>query len=144
MVLGASNDAGTSVTTLRSATTAEALRVSNVADGGAIRADSTPTAKVPVIASTSSSAQPAIQATGMPARLAARSPPRQRAALSVQGVATFSRSGIATVPANQRSVTVDVPGGLTESSGAIALLQAMGLSLGLRCRIQQQGRWQSF
>jgi hypothetical protein len=44
VVLGASNDAGTSVTTLRSATTAEALRVSNVADGGAIRADSTPTA----------------------------------------------------------------------------------------------------
>jgi hypothetical protein len=32
--------------------------------------------------------------------------------------------------ANQRSVTVDVPGGLTESSGAIALLQGDGALVG--------------
>ena len=131
VVLGASNDAGTSVTTLRSATTAEALRVSNVASGGAIRADSTPTATVPVIASTSSSAQPAIQATGMPVAVGgAVAGAGNGPALSVQGVAAFSRSGIATVPANQRSVTVNVPGGLTESSGAIALLQGDGALVG--------------
>jgi hypothetical protein len=85
MVLGAPNDAGTSATTLSSATTAETLRVSNVANGGA---------------------------------------------LSVEGVAAFSRSGIATVPAGQRVVTVNVPGGLSESSGAIALLQGNGALVG--------------
>jgi hypothetical protein len=131
MVLGAANDAGSSVTTLSSATAEETLRVSNVANGGAIRVDSAPTATVPVIASTSSSAQPAMQATGVPvgvggAVAAAGNGP----ALSVQGVAAFSRSGIATVPAGQRVVTVNVPGGLTASSGAIALQQGSGALVG--------------
>jgi hypothetical protein len=47
-------------------------------------------------------------------------------ALSVQGIAAFSRSGIVTMPAGQRVVTVNVPGGLTASSGAIALQQDGG------------------
>jgi len=127
VVLGASNDAEMSVTALSSATTAEALRVSNVANGGAIRADNAPTSNLPVIASTSSSAQPAIQATGVPvdvggAIAAAGNGP----ALDVQGVAVFSRSGLVTMPAGQRVVTVNVPGGLTASSGAIALQQGNG------------------
>jgi len=87
VVLGGTNDAGTSVTTLTSASTTETLRVVNAADGGAIRAEST----------------------------------GNGAALSVQGVAAFSRSGLFTVPANTDIATFDVPGGLTESSGAVAM-----------------------
>jgi len=122
VVLGARNDAGTSATTLSSATPAETLRVANVANGGAIRADSTATATLPVIASTSSSAQPAIEATGMPVAVGgAVAAAGNGSALSVQGVAAFSRSGFATVPVGQRFVTVNVPGGLTSSSLAFAI-----------------------
>jgi hypothetical protein len=122
VILGAPNDAGASVTALSSATTEETLQVSNVANGGAIRADSTPTATLPVITSTSSSAHPAVEATGMPVEaqggvaVAGNGP-----ALSVQGVAAFSRSGFATVPIGQRFVTVNVPGGLTSSSLGFAI-----------------------
>jgi len=131
VVLGAPNDAGASATTLSSGTTAETLRVANADSGGALRTENTSTGSVPVIASTSSSRQAAIEATGMPVEAggtvaAAGNGP----ALSVQGVAAFSRSGIATVPAGQRVVTVNVPGGLSASSGAIALQQGNGALVG--------------
>ena len=122
VVLGGPNDAGTSVTRVSSASTAETLRIANVADGGAIRADGTPTAAVPVIASTSSSEQPAIEATGMPvAAGGAVAAEGNGPALAVQGIAAFSRNGLFIVPANTDVATFNVPGGLTASSGAVAM-----------------------
>jgi len=50
-----------------------------------------------------------------------RNAPALEPALSVQGVATFRRSGLFIVPLHMEVAIFDVPGGLTASSGAVAM-----------------------
>jgi hypothetical protein len=45
------------------------------------------------------------------------------AALTVQGVASFSRSGVATIAAAATSVVMSVPGGLAATSHVLAMVQ---------------------
>jgi hypothetical protein len=55
-------------------------------------------------------------------------------ALEVQGPATFSRSGLATIEAKKRSVTVSFPG-VTSTSMVLATLQTMAKGIGVAAAV---------
>ncbi len=92
--------------------------------GQAVLAANTAAAALPTIQTSSLSAVPALQATGkvVPAG-GAVSAAGNAAALTVQGVAKFTRSGIAIVSATFNSVVVNVAGGLTATSHVLATMQ---------------------
>lgn len=79
----------------------------------------------PAVKATSGSVQPALQATGkaVPATVATGPVPvaGNAAALSVTGVASFSRSNVVTM--TTASLAVAVPGGLTAQSHVLATMQ---------------------
>jgi len=78
----------------------------------------------PALKSTSGSAQPAVQAIGKVVPVSTAVPVAgNAAALNVAGVASFTRSNVATVPAAATSVVVNVPGGLTATSHVLATMQ---------------------
>jgi hypothetical protein len=100
MIVGSPNDGGAGTTALTSAASGGALSVSSASDGPAVRATGRP---VPA---------------GGPIAAAGNGP-----ALTVDGVASFSRSGRFTFPVGQSTATVDVPGGMTSKSVVFASLQ---------------------
>ncbi len=101
--LGRANDSGQFGTGLKANSSNPALDVANTSVG------------------------PALAATGHPiAEGGAVAAPGNGPALSVQGVAIFTRSGLATVPTGVRSVIINVPGGLSAFSGGFAMTQGPG------------------
>jgi hypothetical protein len=83
-----------------------------------------PTNPNPALRATSASAQPAVKAIGKTVAVSAAVPiAGNAAALAVQGVATFTRSGVASLAAAGASIVVSVPGGLTANSHVLATLQ---------------------
>jgi hypothetical protein len=81
-------------------------------------------ATAPTLKSTSGSAQPAVQAIGKVVPVSTAVPVAgNAAALNVRGVASFTRSNVATVPAGATSVVVNVQGGLTATSHVLATMQ---------------------
>jgi len=93
--------------------------------GEAIAATNNALASAPTIRATSSAAAPAVLATGK--AVAANGTSVQlagnAAALAVQGAASFTRSGIATIGSGVTSATVKVAGGLAASSHVLATMQ---------------------
>ena len=57
-------------------------------------------------------------------------------ALEVQGPATFSRSGIATIPAKKTSVTVSFPG-VTATSMVLATLQTIAKGIAVAAAVPE-------
>ena len=101
-----------------------AAQIASGGRGSAVVATNTANATLPTVKSISASAQPAVQATGKVVPLGgAVAAAGNDAALSVQGVATFTRSNVATVPATAAVVVVNVPGGLGATSHVLATMQ---------------------
>jgi hypothetical protein len=62
------------------------------------------------------------------------------AALAVQGVATFTRTGVANVPAGSSSVQLNVPGGLSAASHVLATMQtATGVDIAVKSATPNAG-----
>ena len=83
-------------------------------------------AAVPAVQATSGSVQPAVKAVGKVVPVSGAVPiAGNAAALTVQGVAAFTRSGVANILAGTTSAIVPVPGGLSINSHALATLQGI-------------------
>jgi hypothetical protein len=102
--------------------------------GGAVNATTAATAAAPVVKAISGSIQPAIKAVGrvVPAG-GPVSTPGNNTALDVEGVVTFSRSGVASVTGNPaNSIVVNIAGHVTSHTAVLATIQgvvAHGLSV---------------
>ena len=84
----------------------------------------TAAATLPLVQAASLSVVAAAQLTGKPVPVSASVPVAgNAAALAVQGVSTFTRSNVATVPAAATNVVVSVPGGLSATSHVLATCQ---------------------
>lgn len=118
------NNIGIWGSTVESANPHPAVQAESGGTGSAVFATTTANATSPAVQSYSGSAQPAVQATGkaVPAGGAVTAA-GNGAALEVQGVATFTRSGVKTIPVGVDSVVVAVPGGLTSTSHVLATMQ---------------------
>jgi hypothetical protein len=104
--------------------------------GGALSAVTSARGNQAAAVVTSGNRHPAIVATGMPV-LPGRGVPvaGNGAALSVQGVASFARSGAVTLAGRASSVTVAVPGGLTVASHVLATMQTNTGAIGVRAAV---------
>jgi hypothetical protein len=92
--------------------------------GGALYALTGSIAVAPAVLATSGSAQPALKGVGKSVPVGAAVPiAGNAAALAVQGVATFTRSGVTALTTAGSSILVSVPGGLTATSHVLATLQ---------------------
>ncbi len=86
--------------------------------------------------STSASVQPAVKAIGKAVPVSGAVPiAGNAAALAVQGVASFTRSGVAQLTTAGTSVLVSVPGGLTAASHVLATLQNNVGNVGVRAAV---------
>jgi hypothetical protein len=104
--------------------------------GGAINAVTTTLSTQPAVLVTAGSRQPAILTTGRPVFRGRGVPiPGNGAALSVQGVASFTRSGAVTLAGKAKSVVVAVPGGLTVASHVLATMQTNTGAIGVRAAV---------
>lgn len=113
-----------------------ALRATSGGKGAAISAGATVHATAPTVQATSASAQPAVRATGKAVQVSAAVPVTgNAAALSVQGVASFTRSGLVSLPGAASSVVVSVPGGLTATSHILATLQTNTGTVAVRAAV---------
>jgi hypothetical protein len=101
-----------------------AVQAQSNGKGQAVLAANTAAATLPAVQATSAAAVPALQVTGkaVPAG-GAVALAGNAAALTVQGVSTFTRSGVATIAAGATSIVVNVAGGLTATSHVLATLQ---------------------
>ena len=110
-------------TTTAATNTNPAIQVQSNGKGAAVLATTTAAATNPAVRATSNSTNPAINAVGKlvlangSSVLVAGNGP----ALKVNGVSTFTRSGV--VHVSGTSVTVDVAGGLTSTSHVLATMQ---------------------
>ncbi len=101
-----------------------AVQAQSGGTGAAVVATTTSIATSPAVQSTSGSTQPAVQATGIAvAAGGAVAVAGNGPALAVQGVATFTRSGVVSLTTAGTSVVVTVPGGLKTTSHVLATLQ---------------------
>ena len=102
-----------------------AVQVASNARGPALLAIGSATATSPTLRATSGrSGQPAVKAAGTIAPAGGSvTLAGNNAALAVAGVATFTRSGIATVTSAATSLVVPVPGQITTGSFILATLQ---------------------
>lgn len=83
----------------------------------------------PALKALSAGTGPAVQATGKTVPVSGSVPiAGNGAALNVQGVASFTRSGVVTLAAAGTSVLVPVPGGLKGTSHVLATVQALALT----------------
>lgn len=110
-----------------------AVQAESSGTGPALLATTTPNATSPVVQATSGSELPAVQAVGeaIPSG-GAVAVAGNGAALSVQGAASFSRSGVTKLSSVASSVVVKVPGGLTSSSYVLATLQTNTAALAVQ------------
>lgn len=128
--LAAASTAGAAVAGVGSASSAAAAPGENMVlgvpnDSGNAQTRLTSTSGTGVLGVVSGAAGPAVQATGqtVPAG-GAVSAAGNGPALSVQGVATFTRSGTVGMIAVS-SIDVSVPGGMTKTSKAFAVVQSI-------------------
>ena len=124
-VFGSSdNNIGVWGSTVESTNPHPAVQAESGGTGSAMYATTTANATSPAVQSHSGSAQPAVQATGKAvAAGGAVAVAGDAAALEVRGVASFTRSGLTTLPAAATSAVVAVPGGLSATSHVLATLQ---------------------
>ena len=101
-----------------------AVKAQSNGKGAAVLAVNTAAATLPAVQASSLSTVPAVQATGkaVPAG-GAIAAAGNAGALTVQGVARFTRSGTVIISATFTSVVVNVPGGLTGTSHVLATMQ---------------------
>jgi hypothetical protein len=112
------------------------IEATSVGTGGAITAQTTANSTRPAVVVTSGSRQPAISTSGVPVVRGPKVPvPGNGAALAVQGVASFTRSGTVTLAGKARSAVVAVPGGLTASSHVLATMQTNTGVIGVRAAV---------
>jgi hypothetical protein len=110
---------------LNSANSSDVLSVTTAGLGAGITVSTTLASNAnPAVKATSGGTGPAVRATGklIPSG-GAVTVPGNAAALDVHGKASFTRSGLATIPAGASSIIVGVPGGLTAASHILATLQ---------------------
>ena len=87
-------------------------------------------------ATSGAAAQAAVRATGVAKAVSASVPVAGNGpALTVQGVASFTRSGVASVLAGTSSIVVNVPGGLTAASHVLATAQTNLGTLSVRAAV---------
>jgi hypothetical protein len=130
-VSGTAVEADTSTGTALSALTIDptntnpAVKALSSGKGQAVFAGNTGAATTPTVQAISAASVPAVKATGKAIAANGATVPLagNGAALTVQGIASFTRSGVKTLSAAASSVTVQVPGGLTAASHVLATLQ---------------------
>ena len=132
-----SSGVGTSMQTTGATNMNPALRVISGGRGSAVFASTTANANSPAVQSTSGSASPAVRATGKTVPVSAAVPIQgNAAALTVQGVATFTRSGVITLGAPATNLaTVAVAGGLTATSHVLATVQTNSGTIAVRAAV---------
>jgi hypothetical protein len=131
-----STGVGIQVSTTSTTNVSPAVRATSGGKGAAISAGSTSHATAPTVQATSASAQPAVRATGKAVPVSAAAPVAgNAAALSVQGVASFTRSGVVSLTGAASSVVVSVPGGLTATSHVLATLQTNTGTVAVRAAV---------
>jgi hypothetical protein len=82
---------------------------------------------------------PALRATGKSVPASTGVGAGNAAALEVHGRATFTRSGLLTIPAgSNNAITALVPGGLSANSAVLATLQANSGTLGVKAAVPVQ------
>jgi hypothetical protein len=127
---------GLSVTTSNAASAADAVTVTQQGTGAGVNVSTTANAAAPAVQATSGSAQSAIEAIGEAVpEGGAVAAAGNGAALSVQGIAGFTRSGAVTLAAPAASVKVPVPGGLAAQSNVLALLQTDTGTIAVRAAV---------
>jgi hypothetical protein len=113
-----------------------AVKAQSNGKGQAVLAANTTAATAPVVQATSAGSVPAVQATGkVVAAGGAVAAAGNAAALTVQGVATFTRSGNVTLAAAAMSIVVNVPGGLTATSNVLATIQTNTGTIAVRAAV---------
>jgi hypothetical protein len=132
--------AGTGIGLLATANTATSLNAAIKAQsngkGQAVLAANTAAATLPAVQATSAAAVPAVQATGKAVPTSGSVPVAgNAAALKVVGVASFTRSGVATFTTAGTSILVDVPGGLSATSNVLATLQTNTGTVAVRAAV---------
>ncbi len=110
-------------TTTNVANANPAIQAQSLGKGAAILATTTSAATTPAIRATSNSPNPAVNAIGkvVPANGTSVLVAGNAAALKVNGVSTFTRSGVAHITGT--TLAVDVPGGLSSASHVLATMQ---------------------
>jgi hypothetical protein len=128
-------------TTSAASNTRAAISAVSNGMGAALNATATANATNPTVVASSASAQPAVRAVGKGVPVSGSVPlAGNAAALGVQGVATFTRSGVANVPAGSSSVQVNVPGGLSAASHVLATMQtATGVTIAVKSATPNAG-----
>jgi hypothetical protein len=123
-IAAASAVAGVAGAPSAGAAAGDAMIVGSPNDGGAVTTALTSAASGGALGVSSTSAGPAVRATGRPVPAGGRvAAAGHGPALTVDGVASFSRSGRFAFPIGQSTATVDVPGGVTQKSVVFASLQ---------------------
>jgi hypothetical protein len=113
-----------------------ALQVDSGGKGAAILAKTNSLGTVPTVQATSANVHPALKGIGQTVPVTAAVPIAGNGpALSVQGVASFTRSGLATLAAAATSILVSVPGGLTATSHVLATLQTNTGNVAVRAAV---------
>jgi hypothetical protein len=115
---------GVSATANNATSVNPAIKAQSNGKGEALRAANSAAATAPAVQATSVATVPAVRATGKTVGVSGSVPVAGNgAALTVQGVAAFTRSGVMTVPPAAASVVVNVPGGLSAASHVLATCQ---------------------
>jgi hypothetical protein len=128
------------VETANTANAADAVSVTQNGTGKGVNVSTTANAAAPAVQATSGSEQPAVDAIGEAVpKGGAVAVAGHGAALSVQGVAAFTRSGAVTLDASAASVRVPVPGGLTTQSNVLALVQTNTGTIAVRAAVPHPG-----